>query len=314
MKTGFSILILTLVWLTEAMAVSNLKVVVSIKPFHSLVSAVMQGVSEPILLLNGNSSPHSFFLRPSDADSLQNATLVFWGGERLEQFLAKPIKSLAASAKLVSLQETPGLKFWPLRSGKNRQKIENEESLDHSQLSNENENGRPIGVDPHIWLDPLNAKMITQNIVQILSDLDPENAKIIRSNGKKAVIRLNDLDQQLRAEMSGISARGYMVFHDAFQYFEKRYLLYNIGSVTSRVGHASSVLRLREVRETIKKNKVRCIFYEPQFSPKQVQTVIAGTSVKKGELDPLGAGLVPGVELYFILLNNLSRSLRTCLS
>ena len=314
MKTGFCfILILPLLWLTEAMAGSDLKVVVSIKPFHSLVSAVMQGVSEPILLLNGNSSPHSFSLRPSDADSLQNATLVFWGGERLEQFLAKPIHSLAASAKLVSLQETPGLRFWPLRSGKNRQKIENEASLDR-QRSNENENGWPLGVDPHIWLDPLNAKMITQNIVQILSDLDPENAKIIRSNGEKAVIRLNELDQQLRTEMSDVSARVYMVFHDAFQYFEKRYQLNYIGSVTHRVGHASSVRRLREVRKTIKKNKVRCIFYEPQFSPKLVQTVIAGSSVKKGELDPLGAGLVPGVELYFTLLNNLSRSLRTCLS
>ncbi len=114
--------------------------------------------------------------------------------------------------------------------------------------------------------------------------------------------------------MSDVSAMVYMVFHDAFQYFEKRYLLNYIGSVTHRVGHASSVRRLREVRKTIKKNKVRCIFYEPQFSPKLVQTVIAGSSVKKGELDPLGASLVPGVELYFTLLNNLSRSLRTCLS
>ena len=105
-----------------------------------------------------------------------------------------------------------------------------------------------------------------------------------------------------------------MVFHDAFQYFEKRYQLNNIGSVVHSVGHASSVRRLREVRKTIKINKVRCIFYEPQFSPKLVQTVIAGASVKKGELDPLGAGLVPGVELYFTLLNNLSSSLRTCLS
>ena len=306
-------LILLLLWLTEAMAGSDLKVVVSIKPFHSLVSAVMQGVSEPILLLNGNSSPHSFALRPSDADSLQNATLVFWGGERLEQFLAKPIHSLAASAKLVSLQETPGLRFWPLRSGENMQKIENEASL-HFQRSNENENGWPLGVDPHIWLDPLNAKMIIQKIVQILSDLVPENAKLIRSNGEKAIIRLNELDQQLRIEMSGVSAIGYLVFHDAFQYFEKRYQLNNIGSVMHHVGHASSVHRLREVRKIIKKNKVRCIFYEPQFSPKLVQTVIAGSSVKKGELDPLGARLVPGIELYFTLLNNLSRSLRTCLS
>jgi zinc transport system substrate-binding protein len=148
------------------MAGSDLKVVVSIKPFHSLVSAVMQGVSEPILLLNGNSSPHSFSLRPSDAESLQNATLVFWGGERLEQFLAKPIHSLATSAKLVSLQETPGLRFWPLRSGRNSQKIEKEAGLNR-QRSNENENGWPLGVDPHIWLDPINAKMITQNIAQM---------------------------------------------------------------------------------------------------------------------------------------------------
>ena len=300
-------------WLTEAMAGSYLKVVVSIKPFHSLVSAVMQGISEPTLLLDGNSSPHSFSLRPSDADNLQKANLVFWGGESLEQFLAKPIHSLATSAKLISLQEIPGLKLWPLRSGKYWQKIHDGASLS-SQILNGNVKVRPSVVDPHIWLDPLNAKVITQNVMQILSDLDPKNAENFRINSEKTVIRLNELDKQLLTEMSEISSNRYMVFHDAFQYFEKRYQLNNIGSVMQRVGHASSVRRLRDIRKKIKKSKVRCIFSEPQFSPKLLQTVTAGTPVKKGTMDPLGADLVPGVELYFTLLNNLSRTLRICLS
>ena len=152
-----------------------------------------------------------------------------------------------------------------------------------------------------------------QNVVQILSDLNPENAKKFRSNGEKTAIRLIELDRQLRTEMSDVSESAYIVFHEAFQYFEKRYQLNPIGSVTYRVGNASSVNRLREIRKIIKTNKVRCVFSEPQFSSKIVQTIIAGTSAKKGVIDPLGAGLVPGVELYFTLLNNLSLSLRKCL-
>ena len=312
MKTGFCfILILPLLCITQLMAASDLKVLVSIKPFHSLVSAIMQGVSEPLLLLNGNNSPHSFALRPSSAENLQQADLVFWAGETLEGFLTKPLQSLASSAKLVTMQETAGLRLWPLRSGIAWQKHEADSTNDPNV---ENETASTSGTDPHIWLDPYNAKIISSKIVEILTAMDPQNAQSYRINGEKYGLRLELLDRRLKSDMTKIAKIPYMVFHDAYQYFEKRYQLNAVGSVTLHIGYGSSVRRLMEVRKSIQKEKIRCIFSEPQFSPKLLQTVTAGTNVKIGILDPLGAGLEPGTELYFTLLNNLSHALSNCLN
>ena len=312
MKTGFCfILILPLLYITQLMAASDIKVLVSIKPFHSLVSAIMQGVSEPLLLINGNNSPHSYALRPSSAENLQQADLVFWGGEILEGFLTKPLQSLASRARLVSLQETAGLRLLPLRSGIGWQKHETDSANDHSA---EDETTSTSGTDPHIWLDPYNAKIISSKIVEILTEMDPQNAQSYRRNGEKYGLRLELLDRKLKAEMTKVAETPYMVFHDAYQYFEKRYQLNVVGSMTLHIGFGSSVRRLTAVRKTIQKEKIRCIFSEPQFSPKLLQTVIAGTNVKQGTLDPLGAGLESGAELYFTLLNNLSHNLSSCLN
>ena len=312
MKTGICfIIVIPLLWFNLAMAASDLKVVVSIKPFHSLVSTVMQGVSEPALLLNGNNSPHTYSLRPSAAVKLQNADLVFWGGENLEGFLAKPIHSLAAGARVVSFEDTPGLILRPFRSVKEWQELDPESENDQDHVK-KHEIHRLPGNDPHIWLDPLNAQKITQYLVQILSEFDPENAQTYHSNGKKTILRLSDLNIQLETKMSSVSSKPYIVFHDAYQYFEKRYQLNPIASVTVSSGTSTSVGRLIDIRKKIKIKKVLCIFTEPQFSPKLVQTVISGTAVKKGILDPIGTSISPGPEMYFTLLNNISHSISTC--
>lgn len=313
MKAGFCfIFILLLVCLTETNAGSNLNVVVSIKPFHSLVSGIMLGVSRPVLLLNGKISPHAYSLRPSDAAKLQKADLVIWGGETFESFLAKPIRSLAKKAKQVSVQETPGLKLWPVVTGNDSIKS-GQTTNQKNDDSSEHRHDMSSVADPHIWLDPYNAKVIAQNIVRILSDLDPVNEQIYHSNGEITVSRLDELDQQLITEMNEISDQGYLVFHNAYQYFERRYRLNTFGSLTYQMGHALSVSRLREVQKTIKINQIRCIFTEPQYPQKLVQTLIEGTSMKIGSLDPIGYDIHPGPELYFILLKNLSLSLRSCL-
>ena len=310
MKTGFCfILIFTVVCLTQLKAATELKVLVSNKAFPSLVSGVMQGVSEPLLLLKANNSPHTYSLRPSDALNLQKADLVFWGGEILEGFLAKPIQSLSTNAKLVSLQETPGLKKWPQRSGKEWKRNESETNLDHA---GENDTERPFGADPHIWLDPRNAKIITSKIVEILTAIDPQNAQAYLRNGEKYGLRLELLDRRLKAEMTKVSETPYMFFHDAYQYFEKRYQPNPIASVTVSSGPSTSVGRLIDIRKKIKNKNVLCIFTEPQFSPKLVQTVISGTAVKKGILDPIGTSISPGPEMYFTLLNNISHSISNC--
>jgi len=314
MKVRFyTVIISLLICFSKTNADSNLNVVVSIKPFHSLVSGVMLGVARPKLLLKGNFSPHTYSLKPSDAKKLQYADLVFWGGEALEWFLAKPISSLSKNAEVVSLLEINGLKLRSFRAESHIGKSKNFESYSHN-LTNNQVAELKAAVDPHIWLDPQNAKVITQKTVQILSDFNPINAQNFQKNGEKIIFRLNELDQRLSSEMSEISDRTYLVLHDAYQYFESRYQLKSTGSITLQLEHFLSVSRLKKVQMIIKTSKVRCIFTEPQYSQKLVKNLIKDTSVKKGILDPIGADILPGPELYFDLMKNLSTSLKSCLN
>ena len=314
MKVRFyTVIISLLICFSETNADSNLNVVVSIKPFHSLVSGVMLGVARPELLLKGNFSPHTYSLKPSDAKKLQYADFVFWGGEALEGFLAKPIISLSKNAKVVSILEINGLKLRSFRAESHIGKSENFESYIHNPPKYQGAELK-AAVDPHIWLDPENAKVITQKTVQILSDFDPENAQKFQKNGEKIIVRLNELDQQISSEMNEISDSTYLVLHDAYQYFESRYQLKSAGSITLQLEHFLGVSRLKKVQKMIKTSKVRCIFTEPQYSQKLVKTLIKDTSVKKGILDPIGADILPGPELYFDLMKNLSISLKSCLN
>jgi len=218
--------------------------------------------------------------------------------------LAKPILSLAAGARVVSFEDTPGLILRSFRSVKEWQELDPESKNDQDHVKKQEIHRLP-GNDPHIWLDPLNAQKIIQNLVQILSEFDPENSQTYHSNGKKTILRLSDLNIQLETKMSSVSSKSYIVFHDAYQYFEKRYQLNPIASVTVSSGPSTSVGRLIDIRKKIKNKNVLCIFTEPQFSPKLVQTVISGTAVKKGILDPIGTSISPGPEMYFTLLNNI---------
>ena len=156
--------------------------------------------------------------------------------------------------------------------------------------------------------------VIPQNLTQILSDFDPENAQKFQKNGENIIVRLNELDQHLSLEMNEISESTYLVLHDAYQYFESRYKLKNKGSITLQLEHFLGVSRLKKVQKMIKTNKVSCIFTEPQYSQKLVKNLIKDTSVKKGILDPIGADILPGPELYFDLMKNLSTSLKSCLN
>jgi len=272
----------------------------------------MQGVASPYLILDGNTTPHSFTLKPSGARALQNAQLVFWTGNNLEVFLKKPLASLASKAQIVALSKTEGLQHWPLRDG---EKWKTEPEHDHSSMGikKQEHDDHEDHQDPHVWLDPLNAKIMLINIVQTLVQLDPKHALQYQGNAEKMAIQLDLLHLTLVSDMKNISEYPYMVFHDSYQYFEKRYRLNPVGSIVFQSEQMASAKHLRKVRQLIKDNRVLCVFSEPQFSPRKVKTVIQGTDVKTGLLDPLGADLSPGPELYNTLILNLAQSLKSCL-
>jgi zinc transport system substrate-binding protein len=278
-------------------------VVVSIKPIHSLVAGVMAGVGEPQLIVSGGSSPHVYSLRPSDARKLDGAQLVFWVGPILEGFLEKPLTSLAGKAEIVELDYAPGVALLPARHGGDWEADDDE----HAHAASAAEQ------DGHLWLDPENAKAIVRLAEAKIAALDPANAPRYASNAAALAQRLDALDARLRQRLAPVRGRPFVVFHDAYQYLERRYGLKAIGSITVSPEHPPGAQRIQAIHAKVAALGAACVFSEPQFEPRLVGTVIEGTHARTGVLDPEGASLHAGPELYFTLVDDLADALVTCL-
>jgi len=354
------------------------KVIASIKPVHSLVAGVMQGVGDPGLIVAGAGSPHSFSLRPSQARALQHAQLVFWVGEDLETFLEKPIGTLAAGAKSVALMETPGLTLLALREGgafdahahaheADDDHGHDDDHADHDDHDHDEDHAAHDdhdhdddhtahddhdhdedhaarddhdhdddhaahddhdhakdhaahddhghgATDAHIWLDPENAVVMVRAIEAALVAHDPSNSAQYQANAAAMTRDLEALTTELRATLEPVKDRPFVVFHDAYQNMEHRFGLRAIGSITVSPEVIPGAERVAEIRSKVRDLEAVCVFSEPQFEPKLVSVVTEGTNAKAGVLDPLGASIETGPELYFQLMRQMAASLRDCLS
>jgi zinc transport system substrate-binding protein len=279
---------------------------VTIKPIHALVSGIMEGVGIPDLLLSGGESPHSYSLRPSQIRKLRQANLVIWVSPTVETFLEKLITTLDEKNQILRLIDLPRLKLLKIRKGKDWES--NHYHHHHHELPN-----NKFAIDPHIWLNPENAKIIVQAIAQTLSKIDPNNTTHYKTNAANLITRLEQLDNNLKQQLDSVKTQQFLVFHDAYQYFEQKYELKVAGAINLSPETRPSVRRLYQLRRRLKKQQIRCVFSEPQFQSALIATVIEGSSVQRGILDPLGADLVVGVEAYFSLLNNMAKSLKQCL-
>ena len=280
-------------------------VLVSIKPIHSLVSSVMQGVGEPDLLIPGGQSPHTFNLRPSDIRKLSTAKLIVWVGEDFETPLQSILISVPEHTRVIGLMDQPALKHLPIRKGGSWESGHSNDATDihaHQHAS-----------DPHLWLSPSNAKTIVELVEAQLIVIDPEHQAEYRENAQKTLSDLDALDIELRASLSRVHEIPYMVFHDAYQYFEQEYDLNAIGSIVVSPERQPGARRIHEVREKLHRLEARCIFTEPQFPPKMLIILTAGSHVKNGTLDPIGADLPAGPDTYFRLLRGLAANLAECL-
>ena len=312
-------------------AYSDIKVVASIKPIHSLASYLMDGVGKPDLIVDGYASPHGFAMKPSHAKMLQNADLIFWVGEDLEKFLEKPLKSIAKKAEKIELMETKGLKKLKFRErnifeehghDEHKEHGHKEDKHDdhkhdehkehgHKEDKHDDHHGHAHGeYDPHIWLDPINAKAILSEIAEHLIEKDPNNASTYKANLKKAHKSLDNLTKKVKSELKKDFKS--IVFHDAYQYFEKRFNVNVLGAFTVNTDVLPGAEQLAEIREIIEHEKVTCVFSEPQFNPDIIKAVAKDTNIKTGVIDPLGATLDPGKDLYFDLIRNMYASFKGC--
>lgn len=313
-RTAPSLLTVALI-LCGAAARAEPSVVASIKPVHSLVSAVMQGVGQPTLIVDGAGSPHTYALKPSQAAALSRADVVFWIGQELEAFLEKPVHAISHRAMSVELMDSPGLvKLTPREGGAfEAHDHDGDHAKDHDH-DKDHDKDRHDAVDPHVWLDPVNAKAAVAAISDALAKADPGNAQVYAANAAAAVAGLGALADEIAATLAPVEGRRFMVFHDAYQYFEARFGMPATGALTVSPDVMPGASRLMEIRERLKKLEAACVFAEPQFPPKLIAVAIEGTSARSGVIDPLGAALDPGPDLYGTLIRNMAASIRGCLS
>jgi len=263
------------------------KVVVSVKPIHSLLAGVMAGVALPRLLITGGASPHTYSLKLSDARALAHADIVFVVGGALESFLGKALGALVEGGRVIEFTSLPGLTPQPR----------------HDDDS----------MDPHIWLDVANAKVIAAAAARVLSAADAANGPRYAANAERLTARLDRLDTNLARIVAPVKGVPYVVLHDAYGHFERRYGLAATAALTVNPARAPGARRLGEIRRVMSVAKVRCAFREPQFRSALLRTLIAEAAVKVGVLDALGAAVPPGPDAYFQIMREMAKAFSGCL-
>ena len=282
-------------------------VVVSIKPVHALVAGVMGETGKPRLMVTGAASPHTYQMRPSEAQALGSADLVVWVGEGMETFLDRPIENLGSSAEVLTLYEAAGMELLPNREGG----IWNDEDPEVRVDEHDDHDHREL--DLHIWLDPGNARRIVGAVADALIRIDPDRAGTYRGNAEAMRMRIDALESSLGVQLAPVRQNAFIVFHDGYRYFEHAFGLNSKGTIAVDPARPPSAKRLSELRGALLEHDIRCVFAEPQFEPDLVQTVIEGSAVRTAALDPLGENVEPGPDAWFKMMRGLGDAVTDCL-
>jgi zinc transport system substrate-binding protein len=306
-------------------------VVSTIQPINSLVNAVIGNTGKTISLIPAKASPHDYKLKPSDTKKLQNANIIFFVSDHLETSVTKVFKNLPKNIKIINLMEDAGIKHLAIRDNEAWERhdhhhrhgdhddydkhVKKDDDHDHDKHSKKHDDhdDHEKEDDVHIWLSPDNAVKIIKKINKELSLFFPENAKTYNQNANQMIKKINQLKVELKKELLGIKDEPFIVFHDAYQYFETSFDLNAVGSVALEGDIASSPKQISFIKDKIVKLKASCVFQEPQFDSRLVQIVVESTNAQIGILDPLGVNIKSGENFYLQLLKNMAKSLKDCL-
>ena len=340
----FSIIALFICSGVNVFATETTGVISTIQPINSLVSAVIGNTGKSITIIPSEQSPHDFKLKPSDVKVLQNGNIIFYVSNHLESSITKVLKNLPKNIKLINLMEESGVNHLAIRDNdawerhdhhghddhdvhdkhgkkhddhddhdKHGKKHDDHDDHDKHGKKHDDHDDHEKEDDVHVWLSPDNAIKIVQKVNKVLSLYFPENSKIYNDNTTKFIDKIRNLKMELVKELSPIKNKPYIVFHDAYQYFEKTFELNAVGSVALEGDIASSPKQISIIKDKIVKSKASCVFQEPQFDSKLVKIVVEGTDAKIGTLDPLGVNISENKDFYLQLLTNMTKSLKECL-
>ncbi|WP_310402717.1 metal ABC transporter solute-binding protein, Zn/Mn family [Pseudomonas koreensis] len=281
---------------------AEVKVLTSIKPLQLIAAAVQDGVAVPEVLLPPGASPHNYALRPSDVRKVQSVDLLYWIGPDMEGFLPRVLSG--RSQPSVAVQDLPGLKLRHFGAD-NHSHAEEADEHDHDH--------RPGSLDAHLWLSPLNARVIADKMAADLSAADPANAQRYQSNAKAFDERLDALDQRLKKRLANVEGKPYFVFHEAFDYFEDAYGLKHAGVFAVAAEVQPGAQHVAAMRKRLQEVGKTCVFSEPPLRPRLAETLVAGLPVKLAELDALGGYTPATAQGYEQVLEKLGNDLAGCL-
>ncbi len=325
----------------NATEIESNSVIVTIKPLHSLVAGVIGDTGKAQLLVDEAVSPHHMQLKPSQIKSMQEAHIIFYIDDSFETFLAHVFNILPDDVLKVSMIDNAALMLLPYRKGTDwevhdhhadehdadehnahdhhadeHEAHDEHDTHDHHADEHEahDEHDTHESYDMHVWLDPKNAQKMVALIADTLSTVYPEHRDIYKANAQGLMEKIDRLNVELKTELSPIQNKPFIVFHDAYQYFEHAYGLNGVGSITFEGGELLSPVRIKSVREKLQRTRATCVFSEPQFPARPIQTIAEGFDIKVSVLDPLGANLASDESLYFGLLEDLAHNLTQCLT
>ena len=289
------------------------RVAVTIKPLHSLVAAVMTGVGKPHLIVRGAGSPHAYALKPSDAAALNAADIVFWVGPELETFLIKPLAGLDGTTRAVALMKAPGVDSLETRTGLDWSGADQPRAHAAHAAHDDPAHAHLHGDDPHVWLDPRNAAAMANAVAGRLAGIDPSNAELYAENLDRLVQRLAAFETSVAERLALVRGKPFLVYHDAYAYFERRFGLQAAAAISRTEGRAPGARRVAHLRRLITQKDIRCVFVEPQFEPRLARVIIEGTNARLAELDPLAAARPAGPDLYLELIEAMAGAMLDCM-
>ena len=300
---------------------TDIKVVTTIKPLHSLISRIMETRGEPQLIIEGTNNPHTFVFKPSHANMIEEADIVFWIGEDLEAFMEKPLNSLAKNAKKIAFMDSDSIEKLKFREvnifddhddhGHHDDDHDGHEDEHEGHDDHDDHDGHNHGeFDAHIWLDPENAKEMVKIIRDELIKIDPEGQRQYSVNAAGATLELDNLINSVEKELS--KDISYIVFHDAYQYFETRFGVKSAGALTLNPDVLPGAKQIADIQDLINDKGIKCIFSEPQYNPKIIETLGNDMNISTGVMDPLGANIDAGPSMYSELINEIANSIKNC--
>ncbi len=265
----------------------GLKVVVSIKPIHSILSGLMKGVETPVLLVGAGETPYAHEITPEQARQLAQADLVIWAGPELEKFLVQPLEQLAGNAQVVTLLDSEALKILPSRWDEEKR-------------------------DPYFWLDSRNMLILIDELTRLLIERDPVRTHLYRRNRDAIFKKVAELDRRLEYGYRGLKGGVILEYYDTLQYFEQAYALKVGGVLSPSPDVPVSAERLLKEHTRLKEGGYACVLTEAGMKMPEWSILMQDVTVNTAELDSFGTRFQPGEELYLQVMEYNTRQIKGC--